>query len=1429
MDLEGNSQVSDDVDCSVSTNSTESSPEVIPGSPGSSFLGDTPKNRFNLFRSRIRSSKSSSTTTSSSLSSYREVVAASDSEDDKPEATRAKGSSSCSSSSSRNIIDASDESDYESAISDSEEEIMKPQFGKPKSSSKLRAANSKEKVGNTSYPSVPDKSISGRNVNIDNFHQSLKKNSLTSARPVDSRQGIGSTFSPCLTVDKSNKDAGGTSGKCGTPNFSHKFSTEPLSSTPDIIEGQVQCLTSSTPTIDPATPAGTWRSQVLNISSEDEDEDSPIAIKHLSTRRNQVIISDDEDLNSTTEFDPDIHGTHERSQMVTVEISSDEKDSNKVEDVTHSDGIEAEIEQDVSSCVSEAPLEVSSELSCAEVSSDMHFKDEQDSSKSLTPQQKYGGKYKIKKRTPEKHRPINVSSESEEISILNSPDVSTASHKSQNISSVSAVSDVSGISQASARSTASQIIMENMSEADIKKILDQKKKILKTTNLLALPDKGFKIKSQVVDLEEALEQLSLEHSLDSRDISSSSNASSASSGVDSSIDSEPVVVPSSSVEELRKKLETKKMILASTYAAALPDGGRKVRRQIVELEREIARKEGTTNLLHKFDPSNYKTSPKLESEDKGKKSSVESKMEDLKKKLNEKRMIYNATNLRILADGGAKLRQEISQLEKEIMIHQITYGNIATQERKGSSGTEKKGPRQTTLIDITHDDDHDEGKKNRNPLYPPATHLKQLPQNVLNAMYATNMDYGARNYGGKLSTVREREMVRITSDAIEKLHHTLKTAPDTDRKEEEPPKGLVSNLMTHQRRGLAWLMWREQQLPPGGILADDMGLGKTLIMLSLHLKHQELVTDGVIAEDFPGLDLGSEDEKEKNKEVKDDWFSRKEHRKRPQLVTSSGTLVVCPASLLSQWEGEINRHIKPHRIDFLIYHGQNREKSLKRLARYDIVLTTYQLAMREAFPTGKPKSTDIDSNGNVMRPKNQGCLYHVGWTRIILDEAHSIRNHKSQTAQAVCMLKGGRRWAVTGTPLHNKEMDLFSLLRFLRASPFDEYTCWKHQVQNNSAQGMQRLNLLVKAMMLRRTKDQVDNQTGKAIVQLPPRQAIQHKLELSQEERKIYDTVFAFSRSTLIHYMKTQEEKDEEKKQKWGGDKPQLDIQKKSNDYRFTPSLNEDNLAISGDIKTHHVLVLLLRLRQVCCHASLIKAMADSDTCELDGFDTPNSSGSLDVDLATQMNEMSLHEPAESKQEVDQSIREKVLCLNNPLFKTETKSSKIRKIEEELAKLKDSGEKAVIVSQWTSLLEIVRSHLCNSGFRCHAITGQVNVKERGGIVDDFNNNRKGPQVMLLSLAAGGVGLNLIGANHLFLLDIHWNPQMEAQACDRIYRVGQKREVFIHRFIIENSVEERILDLQKKKIQLAGDVMSGAQRKTVQKLTLDDIKALFNVQ
>ncbi|KAK7790933.1 hypothetical protein R5R35_005867 [Gryllus longicercus] len=125
------------------------------------------------------------------------------------------------------------------------------------------------------------------------------------------------------------------------------------------------------------------------------------------------------------------------------------------------------------------------------------------------------------------------------------------------------------------------------------------------------------------------------------------------------------------------------------------------------------------------------------------------------------------------------------------------------------------------------------------------------------------------------------------------------------------------------------------------------------------------------------------------------------------------------------------------------------------------------------------------------------------------------------------------------------------------------------------------------------------------------------------------------------------------------------------------------------------------------------------------------------------------------------------------------------------------------------------------------LSGAVPVKDRMEVVKNFNRER-GNQVLLLSLTAGGVGLNLTGGNHLFLIALHWNPQLESQAFDRIYRVGQKKPVYIYKFICQVTIEERIKVLQGKKLSLAAGVLCGTMQRNVSKLTLEDLKSLFSM-
>ena len=236
------------------------------------------------------------------------------------------------------------------------------------------------------------------------------------------------------------------------------------------------------------------------------------------------------------------------------------------------------------------------------------------------------------------------------------------------------------------------------------------------------------------------------------------------------------------------------------------------------------------------------------------------------------------------------------------------------------------------------------------------------------------------------------------------------------------------------------------------------------------------------------------------------------------------------------------------------------------------------------------KAVDLDEDSKSDE------LISVGRERIILDEAHKIRNTRYLTAQALCRLRGAKRWAVTGTPIQNKELDMYSLLRFLRCYPFDEYRLWKLWVDNNTAMGQQRMNTLVKSILLRRTKAQKSNITGQAIVELPTKDSKDHCISLTESERKVYDKVFAFAQQAMTRYMARYVDKNDdvgivrEKSRQFFSDDKRQNLDKTNNKmekFKYNPTANpilgsNNILGDNGEVKAHHMLVLLLRLRQVC-------------------------------------------------------------------------------------------------------------------------------------------------------------------------------------------------------------------------------------------------------
>lgn len=359
-----------------------------------------------------------------------------------------------------------------------------------------------------------------------------------------------------------------------------------------------------------------------------------------------------------------------------------------------------------------------------------------------------------------------------------------------------------------------------------------------------------------------------------------------------------------------------------------------------------------------------------------------------------------------------------------------------------------------------------------------------------------------------------------TSAEIKSLLENIR--PDEDlpaENREGTPDAMTYPLMEHQKLGLAWMKSMEEGSNKGGILADDMGLGKTIQALALMVS------------------------------------------RRSQDPTRKSTLIVAPVALMKQWEREIQQKLKSgreHRLTCFILHGVNRRTTWEQLKTYDVVLTTFGTLANEV----KRKQTiDLAKQANAnWRPVSQrDHLPLLGdeckWYRVIIDEAQCIKNKSTQAALGAASLQALTRFCMSGTPMMNNVGELFSLIHFLRIKPYNAKEKFdrdftrplKHSSQNEKSKAMQKLQALLKAILLRRTKkSKID---GAPILSLPERTTEAQHAMFSDDERAFYRALESQTQLQFNKYLKA-----------------------------GTVGRNYSN-----------VLVLLLRLRQACCHPHLIK------------------------------------------------------------------------------------------------------------------------------------------------------------------------------------------------------------------------------------------------
>jgi SNF2 family DNA or RNA helicase len=500
------------------------------------------------------------------------------------------------------------------------------------------------------------------------------------------------------------------------------------------------------------------------------------------------------------------------------------------------------------------------------------------------------------------------------------------------------------------------------------------------------------------------------------------------------------------------------------------------------------------------------------------------------------------------------------------------------------------------------------------------------------------------------------EVVGVDASALGWLSSLLDDALHATVEPLPTPAGFDGVLRPYQERGAGWLAFLGR-LGLGACLADDMGLGKTAQLIAT------LLAD----------------------------------------PTGQPTLVICPVSVLGNWQRELSRFAPELRV--LVHHGPDRHSDGQqgfagRAGVHDVVLTTYSLLAR-----------DLEQ------------LTSVAWGRVVLDEAQQIKNPATAQAKAVQQLDALRRVALTGTPVENRLSELWSIMHVLNPGLLGPARSFRERFalpieRDGDPEATQLLRRVTGPFVLRRLK------TDKTIItDLPDKIETVDHCPLTREQVTLYQAVV----DDLLS----------------GADEAE--------------GISRRGLVLAG----------LLRLKQVCNHPAHFLA----DGSALQG-----------------------------------------------------RSGKLTRVEELLEEILAEGDKVLCFTQFTAWGELLRPYLQQRfGQESLWLHGGVRRAARDEMVERFGD-ASGPQLFLVSLKAGGTGLNLTAASHVIHLDRWWNPAVEDQATDRAYRIGQRRTVQVHKIVAAGTVEERIDEMINAKRDLAQRVV-GAGEDWLTTLSTNELREL----
>jgi len=512
----------------------------------------------------------------------------------------------------------------------------------------------------------------------------------------------------------------------------------------------------------------------------------------------------------------------------------------------------------------------------------------------------------------------------------------------------------------------------------------------------------------------------------------------------------------------------------------------------------------------------------------------------------------------------------------------------------------------------------------------------------------------------QLGIAEEVEVVGVDASAVPWISSLLDDALHATVEPVPTPSGFDGALRPYQERGTGWLTFLGR-LGLGACLADDMGLGKTAQLIAA------LLADPV---DGP-------------------------------------TVVVCPVSVLGNWERELSRFAPS--LDVHVHHGPGRHGDDRSAfadlaARHDVVLTTYSLVARDVTE-----------------------LAAVDWGRLVLDEAQQIKNPGAAQTKAVRQLRARRRVALTGTPVENRLSELWSIMHVLNPGLLGSASSFRERFalpieRDHDAEATETLRRATRPFVLRRLK------TDRSIItDLPNKIETVDRCPLTREQATLYQAV-------VEDLLAGAEEAE---------------------------GINRRGLVLAG----------LLRLKQVCNHPAHFLA----DATPLRG-----------------------------------------------------RSGKLNRTEELLEEILGEGDKVLCFTQFRAWGDMLVPYL-QRRFRTEAmwLHGGVRRPARDAMVARFEDPQ-GPQLFLISLKAGGTGLNLTAASHVIHLDRWWNPAVEDQATDRAYRIGQRRTVQVHKLVTLGTVEERIDEMITRKRDLARRVV-GTGEAWLSELSTDELRDLVSLR